>query len=331
MSRIDFKKLRELLPGLRKNVLMKRYASFKIGGKAKYFFVARRKENLINAILVARKYNLPFFILGEGTNLLVSDRGFKGLIIKVENKKYKIPRTRTSSVRGKQNNLLYAEAGVPMRVLVRETTERGLGGLEWAAGIPGTIGGAIRGNAGAFGAETGDNILWVETLDKKGNIKKISRKKSNFSYRSSIFKKRNLIIISALIKLKKKNKKTIKKTVKDCIKYRRERLPLNYPSAGSVFKNYDIKKISRRLKKFFSRIIKKDPFPIIPAAYLISEAGLKGFKIGRAQISKKHPNFIINLGGAKAKDVIKLINLAKKRVRNKFGIILEEEIQYLGS
>jgi len=319
MRKINFRKLQKLLPGLRKNVLLKNYTTFKIGGKAQYFFVAKNKESIIKTVKTAKKLKIPFFILSGGSNLLISDKGFEGLIIKIRNSRFEI-----------RNSYLCAEAGVKMSKLVRETGKLGLAGLEWAAGIPGTLGGAIRGNAGAFGKETKDNIFEVEILDGKGNLKKLSKKQCSFSYRHSIFKKKNWIILSAKLKLKKGNKKKIQTIAKDYVEYRKKRQPLNYPSAGSVFKNVDLKKIPKKIRKNFSKVIKKDPFPVIPASYFISEAKLPGLMIGGAEISKKHPNFIVNLGKAKAKDVKKLISLVKKKVKNKFGIILEEEIRFLG-
>lgn len=311
--------IKKLLPSVKKNVLLNKYTTFKIGGPAQYFLIAKKKEDIIKAVKVAKKLRIPFFILGGGSNLLVSDEGFKGLVIKIQNTKYKI-----------RGNYLYAKAGMPMTALVKKTCQLGLSGLEWAAGLPGTLGGAIRGNAGAFGGEIKDVVFKVEALDEKGNLRRLSRKKCNFSYRSSIFKKKNWILLSAILKLKKGNRRTSQFIARGNINYRKKKHPLNYPSAGSVFKNVDFKKIPKKYRIKFSKIVKKDPFPVVPAAYIISEAGLKGKNIGGAEISKKHPNYIINKRKAKAKDVVNLINLVRKKVKNKFGITLETEIQYLG-
>jgi len=312
--------IEKLLPEIRKNVFLKDYTTFKIGGKAKYFFVAKNRKEIIKAIKTAKKLKIPFFILGGGSNILVSDQGFNGIVIKCQMSNVKC-----------QNRKIYAEAGVPLSLLVNVAIDNNLTGLEWAAGIPGTIGGAIRGNAGAFGNSIADIIEEVEVFDINDlKIKKIKKDDCKFSYRNSIFKKnKNLIILSAKIKLKKGNKIQIRKIVKERIKYRKSKHPLKFPSAGSVFKNVDLKKIPKKRRDNFSKVIKKDPFMVIPAAYLISEAGLKGLKVGQAKISEEQPNFILNLGRAKAKDVIKLIGLIKKRVKNKFKILLEEENQYL--
>lgn len=307
------------LPGVKKNISLKNHTTFRVGGKAKYFFEAKTKEDIIRSVKKANLLKLPFFILGEGSNILVSDSGFKGLVIKIQNSKLKI-----------KNPRLYAEAGTPMKQLVEETGKLGLLGLEWAGGLPGTLGGAVRGNAGAFGGEIKDSIVKVEAIDKSGRVMKLSKKECEFSYRSSIFKQKNWIVLSALFRLEKGVKKETQKTALDHIQYRKEKHPLEYPNAGSIFKNCDLKKIPVSHIKIFYGAVKTDPFLVVPSAFIISEAGLKGKKIGKAEISKKHPNYIINRGGARAKDVIQLINLAKEEVKKKFNIVLEDEIQYLG-
>ena len=255
----------------RKNVPLKNYTTFKIGGPAKYFFEAKRKEELIEAIKLAKKLELPFFILGGGSNLLVSDKGFDGLVIKF---------------------------GQPLSSYVSK-------GLEWAVGIPGTVQGAVWSNAGAFEKSMKDVVKEVEVFDTKTEkIKNFKSKDCKFGYRDSIFKKnKNLIILSVKIKSKKSNRKKIKQY----LDYRKKTQPLNFPSAGSIFKNP---------RGFF-------------AADLIERCGLRGKRIGKVKISEKHANFIVNLGNGKAKDVKKLIKLGKQKVKSKFGIVLKEEIVVL--
>ncbi|PIS17316.1 MAG: UDP-N-acetylenolpyruvoylglucosamine reductase [Candidatus Nealsonbacteria bacterium CG09_land_8_20_14_0_10_42_14] len=255
-----------------RNVLLKNHTTFKIGGPTRYFLIAKNKKEVIYAVKRAKKENLPFFILGAGSNVLFSDKGYRGLVIKFQ--------------------------GPKLSKFVQK-------GLEWTVGIPGTTAGAIQGNAGAFGESMKDAVEKVEVFDAKDQKVKIFKNKDcRFGYRTSIFKKNpNLIILSAEIKSKKSHPQKIK----EYLKYRQETQPLNYPSAGSIFKN----------SKNHS------------AAYFIEKCNLKGKMIGRAQISQKHANFIINLGGASSEDVLKLINLAKRKVKNKFGINLEEEIQIL--
>ena len=290
---------RKILPGMKKNIILKNYTTFKIGGPAKHFFIAKTKENLIESINFAKKFKLSFFILGGGSNLLVSDKGFNSLVIKVQYSKFQI-----------LNSKIITEAGAPLASLVSEAAEKSLTGLEWAAGIPGTAGGAVYGNAGAFGKSIKNIVKQVEVFNvKEKKIKVLKNKDCKFNYRDSIFKKqKNLIILSIEIQLAKSNKKEIKNKIKKYLNIKKTQQPVNYFSAGSVFKN----------TKDFS------------AAELIEKCNLKGKIIGKAKISEQHANFIVNLGGAKAKDVKKLINLIKKQVKNKFKINLEEEIQYLG-
>jgi len=312
--------IKKELPEVKENVLLKNYTTFKIGGRAKYFFVAKSKEDVIKAVLVAKKMRLPFFILGGGSNVLISDRGFKGLVVKIESGMWNV-----------EGSKIYAGAGVLLNQLVHLALKNNLMGLEWAVGIPGTVGGAIYGNAGAFGKSIGDSVKKVEVLDTKDlRFKIYDLKKCKFGYRNSIFKeKKNLIILSAIIQLKKGNKKEIEKKIKEYLEYRKKTQPLNFPSAGSVFKNYELRiKKYELIKKFpeLKNFIKKGQ---IPAGWLIEKCGLKGKKIGKAKISEKHGNFILNLGVAKAKDVKKLINLIKKKVKEKFGITLEEEVAIL--
>ena len=281
--------IQKLLPGIKKNVSLKNYTTFKIGGRAKYFYAAKDKEDLIRAITLAKKMKLPFFILGGGSNLLISDRGFNGLVIKF---------------------------GQPLSLYVSK-------GLEWAVGIPGTIQGAVCGNAGAFKQSMQDAVKEVEVFDvKTGEIKNFKNKDCQFSYKDSIFKKKkNLIILSVKIKNRASegsededenevliaSKKSNAQKIKEYLDYRKERQPLNFPSAGSVFKNP----------------------PGFSAGELIDECGLKGKKIGNVKISEKHANFIVNLGRGEAKDVMRLIKIIKNRVKKKFGVVLEEEIVIL--
>jgi len=297
----------------RKNVSLKNYTTFKIGGRAKYFFIAKTKEDLFCAITAAKKLKLPFFVLGGGSNLLVSDKGYNGLVInfqlpsntaKVEKKEFS-----STSIFNFQKNKIIVGAETRLGELVNASVERRLTGLEWASGIPGTVGGAVFGNAGAFQKSMKDIVKEVEVLDAKDlRFKIYDFKKCQFGYRDSIFKhKKNLIILSIVLNLKKGEKSEIKKKIKEYLNYKKQRQPLDYPSAGSIFKN----------PSGFS------------AGELIEKCGLKGKRIGQAKISEKHANFIVNLGNARAKDVKKLINLIKKEVKKKFGALLDEEIQFL--
>ena len=308
----------KLLPGTKRNVPLAPHTTFKIGGSAKYFFIAKKTKDIVDAVAAAKSLKMPFFVLAGGSNILVSDKGFNGLVIKIQNTKYQI-----------QDTKVYAEAGVDLPVLVRETGKRGLTGFEWAGGLPGSVGGAVRGNAGAFGGEIKDSIVSVAALDTKGNLITFTKKQCKFLYRDSLFKEKNWIILSCIFRLKKGNKEKIQAIAKDHKRYRKERHPLEYPNAGSMFKNCDFKKFSKKLQKELSHIVKVDPFPVVPTAYLISEAGLKGLCVGKAEVSKKHPNYMVNRGDATAKDVLHLAQKVKKIIKKKFSIELQQEVQYI--
>jgi UDP-N-acetylmuramate dehydrogenase len=303
---------------VRKNIPLKHYSTYKIGGPAKYFIKAKNGKELKEAINFCQKKNLKFFILGGGSNVLFSDKGFNGLIIKMENKGFRFL----------ENNKLFVEAGCEMEKIVIETVKKGLSGLEWAGGLPGTVGGAIRGNAGAFGGEIKDIVEKVIAFSPKENQEKeYSKEECQFEYRSSIFKKEKKIILSTILSFKEGDPKELKRKVKEEINYRKARHPLEYPCAGSVFKNCPLEKVPPEIREKFKDKIKLDPFPILPAAVLIAEAGLKGLSIGGAKVSEKHPNFLINFNNAKAQDVLDLIKKVKKVVFEKFGVLLEEEIE----
>jgi UDP-N-acetylmuramate dehydrogenase len=235
---------------------------------------------------------------------------------------------------------------MPLADILKFAIARSLSGLEWAGGLPGTVGGAVRGNAGCFGGETKDSVVSVRSLDiKKMEIVERIGKQCAFTYRSSIFKKKNgaEIILSVTLALEKGNKKEIASVVKERMRYRAEHHPLEHPNIGSVFKNVPLdavhKKGSAKYKKALrdatlalrgSRFsVKTDPFPVISAAKLISESGLRGVSAGGAMISPKQPNFIVNVLGAGSSDVQCLITLAKAEVHKKFGVCLEEEVQLL--
>ena len=309
--------------------------SYKIGGPARYFFEAKNPDELKRAVEEAKKRNLEFFVLGGGTNLLIDDKGFPGLVLK--------PSINFIESSGKEVSV---GAGVSMPDLINFSIERGLSGLEWAGGLPGTVGGAVRGNAGCFGGEIKDVVKSVKSIDVE-TLREIERDFSdcNFSYRSSIFKNspKKEIILSAVFSFKKGDAKEIGKSVSEKILYRLGRHPLEYPNAGSIFKNVPLSQINADItqinadtirvhprnnprKSAFTAPVKLDPFPVVPAAYIISEAGLKGVSIGGAMISPKHPNFIVNVFEAKSSDIKSLINLVKVEVKNKFDIELEEEI-----
>ncbi|MFH1967788.1 MAG: UDP-N-acetylmuramate dehydrogenase, partial [bacterium] len=306
-----FREIKKILPGVKTGILLKGFTSYKIGGQAKYFFIAKNKEDLIRAIKTAKDFKLPIFILGGGSNLLISDKGFNGLAIKVEILKV-----------GFKGNKAFVGAGTSLTKMAYSSAKKGLSGLEWAAGVPGTIGGAIYGHAQAFGTKISNIIKNVEAINLNTlKIKNFPKKQCKFSLKNSVFKRtKNLVIVSALLEFKKKSPHKIKNKIKEHTTYRKKRHPMSSPSAGSTFVNPEVIIKNKNLLIKFPELAEYNKKGAIPAGYLIKKCGLAGKKIGKAKISEKHANFIINLGGAKASDVLKLIKLARKKVKKSFNI-----------
>jgi len=280
-----------------KNEPMKNHTSFKIGGAADEFCTASGKDEIIELINYAKGKDMPYFIMGNGSNLLVSDKGIRGLVIQISGKfsDFEI-----------SENIIKAESGVLLSSLAKAAQKNGLSGMEFASGIPGTLGGAVYMNAGAYGGEMSSIVKSVTYL-KDGEIKKIEDG-FEFGYRKSLFADLGAVILEAELELEKGNPEEIKARMEDYKIRRTEKQPLNMPSAGSVFK---------RPKGYF-------------AGGLIEEAGLKGFKIGGAVVSEKHAGFIVNAGSATAGDVLALIEHIQKTVKEKFNVELETEVKIVG-
>lgn len=314
---------------LKQNVSLSNYSNYRIGGNASYFLEVFSKDDLIDGLKQWYEMSSTFpenkkqiFVLGGGTNILFSDDGFYGLVIKNSIKGISI-----------QDNIVTVGAGENISSTLDSCIKHSLSGLEWAGGLPGTVGGAVRGNAGAFGGETKDNLFEVESLNLKTlEIIKRSNKDCEFLYRSSIFKSKatDEIIISVSFNLKKGNTKDIIDKTNEKIDYRKTKHPLEYPNIGSIFKNVAIKNFSDSQMKELNQYVKNDPFPVVPSAKLIFLAGLKGERVGDVMVSDKHTNFIINMGNGKALEVKRLIGFIKERIKEQFGITLEEEIMYVG-
>lgn len=284
---------------IRKKVNLAPYTTFKIGGPADYFCVARSKGDLVKAVNWAQVKKIDYLVLGGGSNVLISDKGVRGLVIKMQTSKLKL-----------QNNEpeyeVAAEAGVELSRLIQYAAENSLTGLEALAGIPGTVGGAIVGNAGTPSGSIGQILKRVIVLAEDGLIYNLDSKECQFQYRQSRFQKTREIILKAKFRLGKAEKPAIMKKMNKALAMRK-----NQPqglSAGSIFKNPEAK----------------------PAGYLIDNSGLKGAKSGGAVISRGHANWIINKGKAKASDVLKLINLVEKKVKEKYSLSLEREIRLIG-
>jgi UDP-N-acetylmuramate dehydrogenase len=309
---------------LQKDVLLKNYSNYKIGGSAKFFVEISSVNELKEALQFARPLvQDKIIILGGGTKVLISDEGFDGLVI--FNKLGGILRLRSGQVS--------VGSGVLMKDLLNYCIENSLSGLEWAGGLPGTIGGAVRGNAGSFKGEIKDSVIEVESLDLK-TLEEETRNNEDcqFTYRSSIFKSgvgNAEFITKITLSLAPGNKEKIKEEIQQKIDYRNIHQPLDFPSIGSTFKNIPLTSLSKELQKELLEIVKNDPFPVIPATKLLALCGLKGRRVGGAMISEKHPNFILNIENATANDVKKLIEIAKQTVLEKYKLNLEEEIIYL--
>ncbi len=280
------------------NEPMKRHTSFKIGGPADVLVVPNNRKELLEAISLLKRENIPFFILGNGTNLLVSEKGIRGVVIKLSS-------LRNVIVEG---NRIIAEAGAPLSYIANVALVHELAGFEFASGIPGTLGGAIVMNAGAYGPEMKDVVEKVEVLDGEGNILILSNEEMNFSYRHSIIQEKDWIVLRAWLSLTKGKYEEIKSKMEELNAKRKEKQPLEYPSAGSTFKRP----------------------PGYYAGKLIEEAGLKGYSIGGAKVSEKHSGFIINTGNATFYDVLNLIEHIQKVVKEKFGVELVPEIKIVG-
>lgn len=320
---------KETFPSITFNEKLSKYSTFQIGGPADLFYKLKQTKNLMPLLKFCKKHRLHYFILGGGSNILFADEGFRGLVIKIETKNIKYAIKSHSESKGEPNMsgantsfqntnpkstfvLLTANAGLPIATLVQESIKHNLSGLENWTGLPGTVGGAVRGNAGCNGLET-SRILTKATIlnPKTGKIRTVQNKYFNFKYRHSKLKKTLEIVLSATFRLSPRQISIDeqKKIISALHKSRITKQPFG-SSTGSFFKN---------------------PSPRKPAGLLIEQAGLKGKIIGKAQISPKHANFILNLGGATAQNILELADFVRKTVKAKFGLTLKEEVQILSA
>ena len=306
------------------DVSLKDYASFKLDCSARYFLRAESWEDIISGVEWACKEGVPYVVLGSASNVIFGQAVYPGLVIK---------NARSGILAGEKEGVVRVSSGTLMAAVVDYFVESGFGGLEWAGGLPGTIGGAVRGNAGAFGGEIKDSVLSVRSMAFTGSgaIERLrGNKECGFGYRDSIFKRSGEIVLEVELAYKKAVKAEIKKAVDGCIEYRRAHLPLEYPSAGSFFKNIPLADAPDRAREQFKAVVKNDPFSLIPVAAIVAGLGLMGSHIGGAAVSDKHPNFIINKGGASFSDIIAVAELVEKAVYDSYGIKLEREVQLIG-
>ena len=339
------------------NIALSNFSSYKIGGPARYFAEAESRDDLVSVLKQWRKISKDssmaerVLVLGGGTNVLIDDSGYDGLVIHNKIKDIKILNEDTKILRDKDIKVKIG-AGVLVSDILNFCLENSLSGLSWAGGLPGTIGGAVRGNAGAFGGEIRDSIVEVSyistcevgdpaTSQVGGKIRRRNKDECSFGYRNSIFKTNpNEIIIEAVLSLKKGNKDEIRNQINEKIEYRKLKHPniSDQPNIGSTFKNIPVRNalaceaggsidnLPKEVAEEFKDKIKTDPFPVLPAGKLIAGAGLTGERVGDITVSKMHPNFLVNTGRGKSSDVLSLINKIKTAVKKKYEVVLEEEI-----
>lgn len=278
---------------------MEMHTTFRVGGPADYFVLPETKEELRDVVSLCKREDMPYYILGNGSNLLVSDKGYRGVIIQIFKSMNKI------RVDG---NCIYAQAGALLSAIASRALEKSLKGFEFASGIPGTLGGACVMNAGAYGGEMKQVLRQVTVLDAEGNIAVIPSEELEMGYRTSVIAKEGHIVLEAVIELKEGDEKEIRELMEELKNKRVEKQPLEYPSAGSTFK---------RPEGYF-------------AGKLIQDSGLRGFSVGGAQVSEKHCGFVINKDHATAADIAELMRRVSECVEEKFGVALEPEVKRLG-
>lgn len=280
---------------------MIRHTSFKVGGPADCFIKIKSVDELKNVLELIRKYNIPYVVFGNGSNILVTDKGFRGIILKIDINKFE-------KVTENGEEKIIIGAGNKISEIAQKLLKEEFSGFEELSGIPGTIGGAIKMNAGAHGKEIKDILEYVIVMNQKGSIQKIFNKDLDFGYRTSNIQKNGYIVLEAKFLFEKGIYKDIKEKMDEYKKYRVEKQPIEYPSAGSTFK---------RGEGYIT-------------AKLIDDAGLKGYTIGGAEVSEKHAGFVINKGEATAKDILQLIQYIKDTIKEKFGIEIILEIEVIG-
>lgn len=301
ISRVVLEVIKEYVPeeDILEREPMWKHTTFRIGGEAACFVRISSPEQLKKLIYYFKQVELPCFILGNGSNLLVSDEGYEGVVLQIGD------RLGRMEVKGTR---IEVQAGALLSGTARCAMEHGLTGLEFASGIPGTVGGGIVMNAGAYGGELKQVVREVTVLSPDGEILTLEGKDMEFGYRTSVIRNRRFTVLQAVLELSCGDKKEIQAAMEELAKRRREKQPLEYPSAGSTFK---------RPEGYF-------------AGKLIMDAGLRGYSVGGARVSEKHCGFVVNDGNATARDVAEVIKDVQERVKNRFGVSLEREIIYLG-
>jgi len=283
---------------------MRNHTTFRIGGAAKYYVTPKTQRQFIEVAGLCRREKMPFYVIGNGSNLLVNDNGYEGVILSTEClTSWEI----TGGPEGGDGGMVTASAGILLSSIAKAAAAKSLTGLEFAAGIPGTLGGAIVMNAGAYGSEMKDVLCWVRILDQDGHVRQLAAQELELGYRTSCISQKGYVVLEAGLRLSAGVSREIYGRMEELARRRREKQPLEYPSAGSTFK---------RPKGYF-------------AGKLIDDAGLRGFRIGDAQVSEKHCGFVVNRGNASAAEVTALCNEVVRRVKEVSGVDLEPEVKRL--
>lgn len=278
---------------------MRKHTTFKVGGTADILVIPSDENMIMGVAKVCIQNDVPLFVIGNGSNIIVRDKGIRGVVMKIFNNYSQLK---------VEEDIIIAQSGALLSKVCNIALEHNLSGIEFAAGIPGTIGGAVIMNAGAYGGEMSQVVLETKYLTQNGEIKRIKGTEHNFGYRKSYFQEKKYIVLESTIKLKKSDNKSIKGIMDELSEKRRQKQPLNYPSAGSVFK---------RPEGYYT-------------GKLIEDCGLKGYRIGGAQVSELHAGFIINKNNATSKDIIDLIKYIQEKVLEKFGVKIETEVKIIG-
>lgn len=279
---------------------LKEHTTFRIGGPARYYLIPENEEEILEAVVFAREKELPFYILGKGSNMLFSDAGYEGVVIEIGKG--------LEQVEIREDGSVTAQAGIALSVLAAQLSVEGWTGFEFAGGIPGTLGGGITMNAGAYGGEIKDCICRAKVLTPEGRVQVLEKEELELGYRTSIIQKKQYIVLEGEFIFQKGELIAIQEKMRDLSRRRREKQPLEYPSAGSTFK---------RPEGHF-------------AGKLIEDAGLRGYRVGDAQVSEKHCGFVINRGGATAAEVAQVISDVQDKVKEQTGIVLEPEVRMIG-
>ncbi len=324
MTPEQIQKFQKNFPSILVNEPMSKHTNMRIGGPAELYLTATDADELADAVEMANKETIPFYVFGGGSNLLVSDEGYKGLIIQIGFRDVKV-----------REKTVIVDAGAITSAVARQSVTEGLEGLEWAGTLPGTIGGAVYGNSGCWGGEMKDVVVTVDAIKLADNKRVVyPNAQCRFGYRDSLFKHEPHIILRATLGLKTAtDPASVKARMDEYAAQRKQSQPFTESSAGCMFKNFtfqdesELERLKNDVKEIPPEMLAKKS---ISAGWLVAQIGMKGERIGDAEISDKHGNFILNLGNARAQDVLMLTSKAKMKIRDEYNIMLEDEVELVG-